>query len=83
MKEIRRIQSDTVKGIVKEHDDHSGSAPMTSTGALLHMFKEEGNPRNWFMEFKCSVCGQAVIIRHVDLHDLIRQALKEQGIIKD
>ncbi|MGC4088515.1 MAG: hypothetical protein QM756_11585 [Polyangiaceae bacterium] len=71
-------------GITKDHDDHSGAAIMRATGDLVFHPEdgEESDARNWFVEFKCDVCGQRAQEWHADLHDIVRQALKQAGIIE-
>ncbi|MGC4088514.1 MAG: hypothetical protein QM756_11580 [Polyangiaceae bacterium] len=78
----KTIVSPLFDGITKDHDDHSSAATMRATGTLIHVRGEEDNARNWFVEFKCDVCKQLVVEWHADLHDIVRQALKQAGIIQ-
>ena len=82
MKEKKRIHSKLLEGVVKDHDDHSEKAPMRSTGDIVLLFDGEENARNWFVEYKCDICGAKVREWHADTHDLVRQALRENGILK-
>lgn len=80
--EKKRIKSDHLKGIVKLHEDHRGVATMNSTGQAILVFEDETNPRYWQVEFKCEVCGELVHAWYADINDLIRLALKDNGILK-
>jgi hypothetical protein len=77
----KKIQSPLLQGIVRDHDDHSEAATMRSTGGAV---VEEGDPedkvRSWFVEYKCDVCGELVYEYDIDTHDLVSQALAQNGI---
>ncbi|MGC4088516.1 MAG: hypothetical protein QM756_11590 [Polyangiaceae bacterium] len=80
----KTISSPLFAEITKDHDDHRGAATMRATGNLI-FHSQDGDERdahNWRVEFKCDVCRELVEEWHADLHDIIRQALKQAGIIE-
>lgn len=56
---------------------------MRSTGrvALRENFPE-GEVDSWYVEYKCDVCGELIHMYSVDTHDLVRQILIANKIIK-
>ncbi len=85
MSDVRkRIHSQLLVGVEKDHDDHRGAAPMHGTGDLvLFGDDDETDAHNWYVEFRCDVCNQIVHSGYADLLDIVRQALKEAGIIAE
>ncbi len=79
----KRIHSQVLVGIDKDHADHRGKAPMHSTGDLVWFFDDETDARNWFLEYECEVCNEIIQLYAPDTLDLARRALKEANIIKD
>ena len=82
MSERRRIQSRHLLGITKNHDDDRTRADAHSTGAILLL--PDGDPADstdWTIEYKCEFCGNVLRMWHADTNDLIREALKENGIL--
>jgi hypothetical protein len=80
--EKKRIKSQSLAGITKLHELHSGRALMRSTGELVLFSGDPANSKFWTAEFKCDVCGEIVQVWSADINDLIRQALRENGILK-
>ena len=78
----KRIKSQKLLGITKLDDDHRERAEMHSTGAMEVMFKDETNPKSWAIEYRCDVCKETVQMWTADTNDLIREVLKDEGIIK-
>ena len=82
MSERRRIQSRHLLGVTKNHDDDRTKADAHSTGAmLLHCGRDPANSRTWYIEYKCEFCGQLLEMWHADTNDLIREALKDNGLL--
>lgn len=80
----KTVQSPLMQGIVRDHDDHSEAAPMRSTGNLVLLEGyDETDAHNWAVEFRCDVCQQLVRSGYADLHDNVRAALKQLGIIQN
>jgi hypothetical protein len=83
MKQILKIKSQFLIGITKDHNADREDAPMYSTGNLVFDGECETDPRSWYIEYKCSVCNELVYQGNPDLFDLVRAALKENGILKN
>lgn len=81
--EKKRIKSKLLEGITKEDEGHSGNVLMQSTGNIVQIFDDETDPGSWTAEFKSEASNELILAWYADINDLIRDALKENGIIKD
>jgi hypothetical protein len=77
------ITSSKLQGLTREHEDHKFGADMHSTGRLV--MSQVGGPPDrllsWRIEYKCEVCNQLSLETHVEDWDLIREVLKDNGIV--
>ena len=75
---LRTINSPKLLGIEKDHFDHSGSAPMRSTGNLHQMREDETDLMSWWEAEPRSVC---VRCWEPPVNDLVVLALERARII--
>lgn len=77
-----RFEALSLAGITRDHDDHSGAAPMRSTGAIVQMSGDERRlkAKAWGIEYKCDVCGAIVVQMNTEYLDLVREVLHANGI---
>jgi len=57
---------------------------MHSTGEMVLVFDDDPTETKfWCIEYRCSVCKQLVCRWSADTNDVIREVLKEEGIIRE
>jgi hypothetical protein len=75
------ISSPKLLGITRLDEHHRGRATMHSTGRLRQAFGGDLDPGGWTIEFKCEICDQFVYENESADLDLIREVLRDAGII--
>ena len=77
-----RFEAPRLAGITRDHDDHSGAATMRGTGAVVQMRGDERRlkTKSWGVEYRCDVCKEIVVQMDTDVLDLIREALRANGL---
>jgi hypothetical protein len=80
MKIGTRIEAPMLASLTRDHDDHVGPATMRGTGAAVLISTNFGRARSWGVEYKCDVCGEIIVQMDTDSLDLVRTALRAQGI---
>lgn len=77
-----RFEAPRLAGITRDHDDDRYAAPMRGTGAVVQMFDDDSRleTKSWGVEYRCDVCKEIVIQMDTDVLDLVREALRANGI---
>ncbi len=65
--------------------DHPNDGNPQGTGNMFHndIFEDMTDARGWTIEYKCSKCDALLRNWNIKAVELIRQALKDEGIIKE
>ncbi len=77
-----RFEAPRLARLTRDHDDHSGAATMRGTGAVVQMSGDHMRliTKAWGVEYRCDVCKEIVVQMDTDVLDLIREALRANGL---
>jgi hypothetical protein len=79
----KRLFSEKLQGIVRDHDQDRYASTMRSTGymAYWNLGKDESDHRYWRIEFHCETCDADVLEWRRDCLAELLAAMREHGLV--